>query len=68
MEMPYCPQSDAERTEDENMSIELLLALLLNLLHTRHPDAPPAAPGETLSRLNDVSVLRQACQCIVDWF
>jgi hypothetical protein len=29
------------------MTVELVLALLVNLLHTRAPDAPPPALGAT---------------------
>lgn len=40
------------------MTIELVLALLVNLLHTRAPDAPPPAVGTTTVVLADMTTLR----------
>ena len=52
-------KAEGVRTEEESMVIELMLALLLNLLHTRAPDAPPPAVGEGAQRLTDVGTLRE---------
>ena len=38
------------RSEEEGMLIELVLALLLNILHTAHPDAPPPPDDRPTSR------------------
>lgn len=40
------------------MTVELVLALLVNLLHTRAPDAPPPALGATAAALGDITTLR----------
>ena len=50
------------RSEDEGMLIELILALVLNVLHTAHPDAPPPEPGRAYDALSDVETLRALLQ------
>ena len=37
--------ADEVRSEEEGMAIELLFTLILNLMHTSHPDAPPPEPA-----------------------
>ena len=46
------------RSEEESMLIELLLALMLNLLHTSHPDAPPPEAGRVGEAMSDKETLR----------
>ncbi|KAL1499041.1 hypothetical protein AB1Y20_013557 [Prymnesium parvum] len=47
------------RTDEQVMIIELILALLLNLLHTYHPDAPHVEAGRTSERLEQNALLRK---------
>ena len=52
------------RSEEESMLIELLLALMLNLLHTAHPDAPPPEAGRTSDSVADKETLRALVACL----
>ena len=47
-----------ERSDDDAMSIELLFALALNLLHTAHPDEPPPEPGRAADVVARTELLR----------
>ena len=47
------------RTEEESMVIELILALLLNILHTAPPDAPPPVVGQSNVVVQDALTLRK---------
>ena len=60
-------KTEASRSDEDTMLIELTLALLLNLLHTAPPDAPPPTPGasEAASR-QDAVVLRQLAHQTAD--
>ena len=53
---------EANRSDEDTMLIELTLALLLNLLHTAPPDAPPPVPGKDAAARQDSVVLRQLLQ------
>ena len=46
------------RSDDEEMMIELLLTLVLNLLHTTHPDETPPDPGDASNHIADRETLR----------
>jgi len=50
--------AEEERSEEDSMTIELVLALLVNLLHTKPPDAPPPGAGTAAAVLGDVTTLR----------
>ena len=47
-----------ERSEQDSLSIELLFALLLNLLYTAHPDEPPPEPSRAADVQTRTEVLR----------
>lgn len=51
-------EPDHSRSDEQTMIIELILALLLNLLHTSHPDAPNAEAGRESERAEDNALLR----------
>ena len=55
-------KAEANRSDEDTMLIELTLALLLNLLHTAPPDAPPPVPGKDAAARQDSVVLRQLLQ------
>ena len=52
-------EPDHSRSDESQMIIELILALLLNLLHTSHPDAPPPEVGKASDRLEENAILRK---------
>ena len=51
-------QPEGQRSDEDTMVIELILALLLNLFHTTAPDAPPPQAGAVTAALDDVHTLR----------
>ena len=53
------------RSEEESMAIELLFALLLNVLHTCHPDEAPPEPGRVSEKLAETEALR-AILCVME--
>eukprot|EP00966_Prymnesium_polylepis_P225504 5216603-Prymnesium_polylepis.1 len=52
-------EPEATRSDEQGMIIELILALILNLLHTYHPDAQPAEAARATDRADDTALLRK---------
>ena len=52
-------KQEAQRSEEDTMTIELVLALLMNILYTAAPDAAPPEHSQMGETMQDVAVLRK---------